>query len=222
MLYFLTEIQIRMANVKKISRWISVSQRHRPDLFKDLFFISFFLLAGLTGIIYASDPIRFLRPNLPMLSTHDWSGSEVRKHLRDNSYGIPGERRFTIRLEVGNSPGWLTSSGAEIWQRAVWYSDSKKSVQAWERRDSGQSQVSRFDNHPSATIKSDNQEEPTSWFACDEISDGRRICAYFAYYGHWYTEVWFWSGGDEYLSLNEIEMITNRVNALLAGASATP
>jgi hypothetical protein len=126
------------------------------------------------------------------------------------------KREFTIRLEVGRYYG----SNAEIWQRAVWYAESTEALSAWSQRDSRQ--MREFFNKVPITSTSLDQNNPASVLYCDERLEDGFICGYFAYWENWYTEVWFWSDGDQYLSLSELQQITIRVNQLLMSAPDKP
>jgi hypothetical protein len=67
-----------------------------------------------------------------------------------------------------------------------------------------------------------DQNNPAWVLYCDEQIKAGFICGYFANWENWHTEVWFWSYGDEYLSLSELQQVTIRVNQLLMPAPDKP
>lgn len=179
------------------------------------------LVVGISGQIFVLNPLGILAPKIPMLSRQDWTGSRITSGPEDYSGSDISQwkekREFLIRLQVGQS--WVSNRGAEIWQRAVWYAEPTKATAAWTQRDSRQSR--EFFNKVPVATTSLGANTPTSVLYCDEFNN-ERICAYFAYREHWYTEVWFWTGGDQYLSFADIQNVIDRVNQLLLEAPDKP
>lgn len=188
----------------------------------DLIGIVLALIIGISGLVISLNPLDVLAPGIPMLSSQDWANSRATSRLRDSSSSNLKQRKekreFDIRLQVGEY--WVLNSGAEIWQRSVWYAEPKETIAAWTQRDSRQSRG--FFNKVPITTTPLGENMPASVLYCDELSNNERICAYFAYWEHWYTEVWFWSGGDQYLSLADVQRITDRVNHTLMEAPDKP
>jgi hypothetical protein len=185
----------------------------------DLIGVVAILLIGIGGQIIVLNPVRVFAPQLPMLSRQDWPGSHKTSGLEiledRDGYEM---RSFAIRLQRGQY--WVLNSGAEIWQRTLWFAELDKTVEAWQRRDSRQSPA--FLNKVPIKTTALGEDTPASVLYCEELPDNERICAYFAYWERWYTEVWFWSGGDQFLSLPEIQSITERVDQLLLEAPDKP
>ena len=186
----------------------------------DLMGVMLALVVGVGGLMVSLNPLQILAPEIPVLSSQDWEGSRVISNLSDSSSSNlklwKEKREFTIRLEVGRYYG----KNAEIWQRSVWYAENTEALSAWTKRDSRQ-MYSFFNEVPidSTLLGNDN---PASVLYCDERRNPGFICGYFAYWENWYTEVWFWSHGDEYLSYLEMQKIILRVNQLLMSAPDKP
>jgi hypothetical protein len=212
-------------NLKHCTSWVlmKTSSIMRLAITKnktgDLIGIVLALIIGFSGLMISLNPLEVLAPGIPMLSSQDWEGSRTTSRLRDSSSSNLKQwnkkRVFDIRLEVGRYYG----TNAEIWQGTVWYAESTEALSAWTRRDSRQSDF--FNNAPIASTSLD-KDNPASVLYCDERRKIGFICGYFAYWENWYTEVWFWSHGDEYLSFSEMQQIIIRVNQLLISAPDKP
>lgn len=182
------------------------------NMFKDMIGILLILAIGIGGLIAVSDPIRMLIPKHPMLSSEDlqgsWATQEVEiieaRHWEEN-------RELIIRLRSKDD---AEGNNAEIVQRAGWYADTAEAAAMW--------------NHPPLVgngwqlLNEDyiSREQPASRLYCRyDLHIFTTACGFFAYRGHWYTQISFSSDSTEYLSLSEIRQITNRVNQLLMSLS---
>lgn len=190
---------------------------------RDILGILIAVAVGISGQFFVLNPLRILAPKTPLLAPQDWEGSRASSgpevYSRANISRWKEKHEFAIRLQRGQY--WVLNSGAEIWQRAAWYADPLEAIDAWNRRENGQ--MGEFSNVIPIRTKPLEQDSPGSVLYCRESSqyDTRR-CTYFAYYHHWYTEVWFWGGGDQYLSLADVQSITGRVDQLLLEAPDKP
>ncbi len=209
-----------MGNGMKLS--LAALRFDNPFWVRDIIGILIALVVGISGLIFVLNPLGILAPKIPMISRQDWAGSRTSSGLEDYSGSDierwKEKREFLIRLQRGQY--YSLDTGAEIWQRAVWFADSTKTVEAWQRRDSRQSR-GFFNKQPVATTHL-QEGTPESILFCDEYHEDGFVCAYFAYTEHWYTEVWFWSGGDQYLSYVDTQHIIDRVNQLLLEAPDKP
>lgn len=194
-----------------------------PFWVRDIIGILMALVVGISGQIFVLDPLRTLASKTPMLSPRDWAGSRATSgpevYSRADISRWKEKHEFAIRLQIGQS--WVSNRGAEIWQRAAWYSDPSEAITAWNQRENGQ--MGEFSNTIPVRTKPLEQDTPGSVLYCREsLQYNTRQCTYFAYYRHWYTEVWFWGGGDLYLSLTDLQSITDRVDQLLLEAPDKP
>jgi len=67
----------------------------------------------------------------------------------------------------------------------------------------------------------DENKAASSLYCSDEPSN-RRICVYLSYWKHWYTEIRFLSGGDEYLSFADVQNLSSKATELLMSAPDKP
>lgn len=186
------------------------------NLTKDMIGVILVLVLGVGGQIFMLNPINVLTPTLPMLSQQDWPRSHVDQGLMiSENWERPVGREFVIRLQITEEHRY--DRKAEIQQRTTWYADQNYSAIAvanelkWYRQ---QPDVA----HPPGT------DTPASWLYCADFSFETTTwsCTYFAYWGHWYTEVRFWSKGNEYLSPSEMQRFITRVDQLLMSAPDKP
>jgi hypothetical protein len=190
-------------------------QQHKARLIKDLIAILFFLSTGLIGLICASDPIRFLQPRLPVLSTEDWPRSRTLRELSDDKYG-EGYQEFRIDLEINNSPHLKNPDKyqeAKILQRATWYNDPEKAREAWE---SDLREFQRLGWQP-VIVKSKTNERPASCLLCHPYFGESYVCEYAAYYRHWHIRLQFHDNNKSH-SMADIEEILKKADTLLMGA----
>lgn len=169
----------------------------------DLIGVIAFLILGALGYWVTSDPVRLLVPEHPMLSIHDWTDSDSGHEARiSKSRNWNEERILVVRLESKRD-------SARIVQTAAWYSDSTEASYMWERTQFKY----KWDLISEKYISNDS---PASRLYCRDLSPTfTTSCYYYAYRGHWFTEVHLSSSTVEYLSLSEVEMITQRVDELL-------
>ena len=185
-------------------------------LIRDIKWIMLTLAIGISGQLFISNPIRTLTPKLPMLSHQDWPSSQVASELRiSENWQWPEGREYFIRMQITERHRY--DRKAEIVQRTTWYADPSQPAIAvaddlkWIRK------------QPDA-ISPPGTDTPTSWLYCANFPFETTVwsCTYFAYWGHWYSEVEFWSKGDQYLSLSEMEQFITRVDQLLMSAPDKP
>jgi len=191
-------------------------------LVRDLIGLLLVLVIGIGGQIFILNPIGVLAPNIPLLSPQDWTGSRISSGVADSSGSHVRQwklkRIFGIGLQVGQYSALNT--GAEISQAIIWYAESAEAIAAWQKRDTGQP-GGFFNTQPVMTTHLQDGM-PESILFCTKYTASGFKCAYFAYSGHWYTNVWFWSGGSTYLSMADVQNITTRINQLLLKAPDKP
>jgi hypothetical protein len=190
---------------------------------RDIIGILITLAVGLSGQFFVLKPLSILTPKTPLLAPRDWPGSRASSgpevFSRADIRRWQEKHEFDIRLQRGQYS--VLNSGAEIWQRVAWYADPLQTTDAWKRREN--EQMGHFANVIPIRIKPLEQDSPGSVLYCHESSQyNTRQCTYFAYYHHWYTEVWFWGGGDQYLSLADVQSLSGRVDQLLLEAPDKP
>jgi hypothetical protein len=197
-------------------------QHHKVNVIIDLLGILFLFGLGIGGLIFVSNPIEGLVPTPPMLTTSDWAGSASYFGIEEERTTIE-ERDFSIHLNIGKG-SVFTKEGAIILQRAIWYADSAKSVEALKNPNRLQdfSEQLQLVEKNLTRVTLSQKDKPASKLYCSEFQETGFICGYFAYSGHWYTEVWFWSGSDTWLSFSTAESLIERVNVLLLSAPPLP
>jgi hypothetical protein len=186
------------------------------NLIKDVIGVILALVLGLGGQIFMLNPINTLTPKLPMLTQQDWPRSHVDQGLMiSENWERPVGREFFIRLRITEKD---YDRKAEIEQRTTWYANSTDTPVALAR------ELQWGFPHTQLMAESSlSKNKPQSMLFCrNDLSPNMLSCTYLAYYEHWYTEVGFWSKGEEYLSYSEMERIIARVDQLLISAPDKP
>jgi len=186
------------------------------NLTKDRIGAILVLVLGIGGQIFMLNPINILAPKLPMLSQQDWPRSHVDQGLMiSENWQKPEGREFFIRMQITEKDRY--DRKAEIEQRTTWYADPSYPAIAVAN------ELKWYHQQPVATYPP-GTSTPTSWLYCADFpfESTTWSCQYFAYWGHWYTEVKFWSEGDQYLSASEMQQLITRVNQLLMSAPDKP
>lgn len=196
-----------------LRRWIGSQTSSR-----DRIGILLALLIGTGGLLFVflvPDPLLRLAPHLPMLSPQDWQGSyiSIGPFISDPSPSWQEKRSFFMTLELNPD----AHTNAFIDQTVVWYSQAEVAAAAWDALNTetynGQSIVARI---------TDRGKPASMLFCLSEEPPSPRNCTYLAYWGHWQTEVRFWSEFEEDLQLAEMQRIAARVDELLMSALAEP
>lgn len=196
-------------------------QDHRSSLLLDVFGMLAFLGLGIAGQIFLLNPIGILTPDLPMLTREMLPNSASTFVYESHQFGPPSENRaFDITLTRGHGERWLSNEGAEVSQKVFWYAKPEEAVLAWQR--SELEVKDDFSNIPPVISKHLDENSPAFSLYCSDEPNNRRICAYLSYWKHWYTEIWFWSGGDNYLSLAEVQKLSFQATELLVAAPDQP
>jgi len=183
---------------------------------KDLIGVILVLLLGLGGQIFLLNPINILSPKLPMLSQQDWPRSHTDQGVRiSENWEQPEGREFIIRLQITEQHQY--DRKAEIVQKSTWYADPSYPAIA------AANELKWYYTQPDA-MNPPGTDTPTSWLYCQDFpfETTTRSCKYHAYWGHWYTEVTFWTESDQYLSASEMQQFITRVNQLLMSAPDRP
>lgn len=202
-------------------------KNNKSSVIRDLLGILFLLGLGIGGQTFLLNPVEILTPNLPMLSRELLPNSaSTFVHESSKSGLISEQREFEITIIIGEKDqvyrgdGWLSNKGAKILQKVFWYANPTEAVLAWEQ--SEKDGRDDFSNVPPIVANSLNENNPASSLYCSDEPNNRRICVYFSYWKHWYTEIWFWSGGDEYLSLSDIKRLSAKATELIMSAPDKP
>lgn len=185
-------------------------------LIRDIKWIMLTLAIGISGQLFISNPIRTLTPKLPMLSHQDWPSSQVASELRvSENWRWPDEREYFIRMQITERHRY--DRKAEIEQKTIWYADPSQPEIAVANS------LKNISSRWVLTIPP-GTDTPTAWLYCFDsfYEAGVWVCRYYAYWGHWYTKVEFWSKGDQYLSPSEMEQFITRVDQLLMAAPDKP
>jgi len=185
------------------------------NLTKDLIGVILALLLGLGGQIFMLNPINILSPELPMLTQQDWPRSHVDQGLMiSENWERPEGREYFIRLQIIEND---FDRKAEIEQRTTWYADPSQPAIAVAN------ELKWYHRQPDV-INPPSTDTPASWLYCADapFETTTWSCTYFAYWGHWYTEVKFWSESDQYLSPSEMQQFITHVDQLLMSAPDKP
>ncbi|GEM_PF-3456726 len=198
--------------------FISSCNRHR-NAKRDIIGILLILSIGIIGQFIVSDPLGFLFPELPMLSTKDWPGSrEVSGASLSDGWSWNEMRVFSVRLQTTRYDAFHI--GAEVFQEVTWFAETVEAAKAWERRDCG-AMCSLLNRKPDIVNPIPQEDKPVSALFCRQSDSGLGlVCYYFAYSGHWYTYLRFQgSGEDDYPLYSEMQKLIVRVDQLLLSAS---
>ncbi len=189
-------------------------QTHKNRIM-DLIGISLTLAIGISGLNFLSDPMRMLIPEHPMISARDWPGSRESRKLEiidaDN-----WEQSRELALDLFRQEFFDGYHSADIEQRAVWFADQARTVDQWNNsgeyiRETWQLVEENLADH----------EQPISQLFCDPtpLPADRNSCRFFAYRGHWFTEIDFRSYDSVLLPDSEILRIVARAKQLLMSAT---
>jgi hypothetical protein len=107
---------------------------------------------------------------------------------------------------------------AFIDQTVIWYADPADAAAAWDQLD-----AEFYYGQPIVT-RNTEPGKPASMVFCvvNESPDIPRGCVYLAYWGHWFTEVFFRSQFEKNLHIPEMQQITSRVDQRLMSAPDEP
>lgn len=203
------------------------SQNKKSAIFRDLCGVLILLTLGVGGQIFLFMPVEILTPNLPILSRELIPNSaSTQISERSPTKLISTQRQFEVTIIIGEEDkiirgdGWLTNNGAKISQKVYWYANPIEANVAWEQ--STDNEINKFYDIPPVISKSLDDKNPAYILYCSDEPNKRKICVYFSYWKHWYTVIWFWSGGEEFLSLNEIQQLSLKATNLLILAPDKP
>lgn len=186
----------------------------RTQFVIDLLVISTFVIIGALGYWLTKDPVSVLIPKHPMLSPQDWGENHSRYPAQiTEARDWEVEREFIIRLQSDRDENF---DRAEIVQTAVWYKDEREAAALWDQTYySPGSDWDLFDE------KFASRNTPASRLYCytNPKSNSTTLCNYFAYRGHWFTQVNFQSDSEKFLPLSEVMQIILKVDQLLLAAA---
>ena len=182
----------------------------KTDSLRDWTLILLLLSLGLLGQFILFDPLRILAPDLPMLSPHDWPGSQLTTpRLIMAGWQWRSQRSF---LQSIDQP-----PGAGVTQVIAWYADQSQAAAAWEQHKS----EPYYDYPILATSTESNR--PQSILFCTPVEPmTSRECSYRAYWGNWYTYVDFYARTTEEFPPEEMQILMQRVDQLLMSAPDKP
>ena len=103
----------------------------------------------------------------------------------------------------------------------IWYADPAEATAAaasWDELD-----AESYNGQP-IVARNIEPGKPASLVFCvvTQSADSPPGCTYLAYWGHWFTEVFFRSQLEEDLQLQEMQQITSRVDQRLMSAPEEP
>ena len=196
-------------------RWTGSTNLSRRDRIG----ILLLLLIGIGALLLVfllPDPLLRLAPQIPFLSTRDWPGSYVSTELFISEPSAPWKerRRFFRSLGVNSAAHIIPF----IDQTVIWYADSADAAAAWDELD-----AQAYNGQPVAA-RDREPGKPASLLFCvvNQSPDSPPGCTYLAYWGHWFTEVFFHSQLERDLLLPEVQQITSRVDQRLMSALEEP
>jgi hypothetical protein len=202
-------------------------QGHKPSIVRDLLGVLILLSLGIGGQRFLLDPVGIFTPDLPMLSRQELPNSAATPVYENSQPGsLSQQREFEVTLIIGEEDqkyrgeGWLTNKGATILQKVFWYAEPAQAVLDWRWRESRIK--NEFSNIPPIVSNSLGENNAASSLYCSDQPNNRRICVYLSYWKHWYTEIRFLSGGDEYLSFADVQNLSSKATELLMSAPDKP
>jgi hypothetical protein len=201
-------------------------QDHKSSIVRDLLGVLVFLSLGIGGQGFLLNPVGILTPDLPMLSREELPNSAATFVSEDSQSGsISQQREFHVTLIIGEEDqihrgdGWLSNKGATISQNVFWYAEPAEAVFAWEQ---SENEIKDEFSIPPIVSNSLGENNAASSLYCSDELNNRRICVYLSYWKHWYTEIRFLSGGDEYLSFADVQNLSSKATELLMSAPDEP
>jgi hypothetical protein len=175
---------------------------------------------GLVFVFFLPDPILDLAPQVPILSPQDWPGSYANQELsvRQPELTWQEERRFFQNLLLHNE----VRINNTISQEVIWYADPLEAASSWQHF-TRQYEATYGEQAVDVTFTSNAENnKPESRLFCRREgmanADDPHVCAYFAQWGHWFTQVMFF----QEMQLAEIQPITARIDQQLMLAQAEP
>jgi hypothetical protein len=202
-------------------------QDHKSSIVRDVLGVLVFLSLGIGGQRILLNPVGLFTPDLPMLSREEVPNSATTPVYENSQPGsISQQREFDVTLIIGEEDqkyrgdGWYSNKGATITQKVFWYAEPAEAVFAWEHSDN--EIKDQFSNIPPIVSNSLGENNAASSLYCSDEPNNRRICVCLSYWKHWYTEIRFLSGGDEYLSFADIQNLSSKASELLMSAPDKP
>lgn len=204
-----------------IRNWLANLSEHSIKRSLDLAGIVVLFFLGLYGqsIVSYYIPATFAR--IPALSPRDWPGSYYTAGgLRDSTPpNMKRRRQFSVDME-NMLGGWMSDDGVYISQRIIWIENLDEVKELWE--------TPQFDHWPSFRSSYPvityplGEKNAGGKIYCEERTDTHQhVCAYLAYYRHWYTEVWFLTGRNEAITFTDIKRISLKAGEILVAAPNT-
>jgi hypothetical protein len=187
----------------------------------DLIAIGLLFMIGIGGLTFVFYPVSVLPPKLPLLSTQHLPRSQLVARLQMPRDRQPDTREYFLRMKIDKSKEY--PKDVTVWQYTTWYPDPAKPADEWETRTLDI--LSRLEPTFMNSVASD---KPKSVLYCPnqrnspDINFYEQTCFYLAFRGHWFTEVVFYSRGEEYFSYAEIQTIVDQVDQLLMAAPDEP
>lgn len=180
----------------------------------DLLVITTFIIIGAIGYRLTKDPVSQIIPKHPMLSPQDWADNRSRYPAQiTEARDWDVERNLIVRLRSDLDEYF---DRAEIVQTAIWYKDERQAAALWDQTYySPGSDWDLFDE------KFASRNTPAARLYCytNPKSNSSTLCNYFAYRGHWFTQVNFQSDSEKFLPLSEVRQIILKVDQLLLAAA---
>lgn len=176
-----------------------------------------------------------LTPRPPVLLQTEWEGSSM-DLLNNRVIGNGYEYKVELidRYYVKNN-NWVLVA---ISQTTNWYTDSRNALHAWQNphgeiNEDTYRRLSKllFDVNNRAVFLNEFYAKPLpadipilSSLRCYDWDESLRICAYFGYYEHWFTQIWFRGSGDKNVLTDELmfELIEKAVKIIIESPPPRP
>jgi hypothetical protein len=202
-------------------------QDYKLSVIQDLLGVLVLVSLGIGGQRFLLNPVGILTPDIPVLSRKEVPNSAATPVYENSQSGsLSRHREFEVTLIIGEEnqlyrgEGWLSNQGATISQKVFWYAEPAEAVLDWEWRESRIK--NEFSNIPPITSNSLGEHKAASSLYCSDEPNNRRICVYLSYWKHWYTEIRFLSGGDEFLSFADVQNLSFKATQLLMSVPDEP
>jgi hypothetical protein len=184
-----------------------------PHLLRDFVAILLLLGLGIFGEIVVWNPFRIVAPDVPMLSTADWPGSQYVFELIITGKHWQKERSYLreMSLIIDAVPV------AGVNQQLIWFADPDQAKHVWDGN-----QGSPYGEYP-LIASNTNPGHPKSLLFCSRTeSDISGECVYRAYWRHWFTDVTFSLGVSGDMTPTEVQKLTKIIDRHLVSAPDKP
>ena len=183
----------------------------RPFLI-DLGGVLFFLFLGGVGIVAMVAPHWVFPAFMPMLTPRDWPvATDQPEMILYTKHFEQQQGHVYFLTQVEESSG----ARASIRQEVSWYADTDRTKHQWQIDVADAAARPYTTTFPAVT-------QPAHLFSCHYLDEDNRSCTYYAYAGHWYVLVRFFSNDGTRLTLAQMEQLAGLVGERLAATAVSP